>query len=78
MLPTARLLRKKFPKEQLLIDGMFDEDVTRAIREAQDDAAFEAVDADVETQYCCPACGYEWSGRPKPVSRASDEKGVAS
>lgn len=20
---------------------------------------------DIETQYCCPKCGYEWSGKPK-------------
>jgi len=20
---------------------------------------------DIETEYCCPKCGYQWSGRPK-------------
>lgn len=27
--------------------------------------AFPAYGEDLETQYCCPKCGYEWSGKPK-------------
>ena len=26
---------------------------------------FNSYDEDIETQYCCPKCGYEWSGQPK-------------
>lgn len=26
--------------------------------------AFPVVDEDLETDYCCPKCGYEWSGKP--------------
>lgn len=26
---------------------------------------FPAFDETIETQYCCPKCGYEWSGKPK-------------
>ena len=28
-------------------------------------ANFQEFTDDVETQYCCPACRYEWSGKPK-------------
>jgi len=26
---------------------------------------FSEYDDDIETEYCCPKCGYEWSGKPK-------------
>lgn len=26
---------------------------------------FPGYDDDIETQYCCPKCSYEWSGKPK-------------
>lgn len=29
---------------------------------------FPEVDEDLETQYKCPSCSYEWSGKPKPAS----------
>jgi ParB-like chromosome segregation protein Spo0J len=32
-------------------------------REAPED--FQEVDEDVETEYKCPSCGYQWSGKPK-------------
>ncbi len=25
---------------------------------------FSTYDEDIETQYCCPKCGYKWSGKP--------------
>jgi len=31
--------------------------------DAPDD--FQEYGDDIETQYCCPKCGYEWSGKPK-------------
>jgi ParB-like chromosome segregation protein Spo0J len=30
--------------------------------------AFPALDEDLETQYQCPKCRYEWSGKPKPAA----------
>lgn len=27
--------------------------------------AFPAFDDDIDTEYCCPKCGYSWSGKPK-------------
>ena len=26
---------------------------------------FDEVGSDIEMDYCCPACGYEWSGKAK-------------
>lgn len=26
---------------------------------------FESFDEDIDVEYCCPSCGYEWSGEPK-------------
>lgn len=32
-----------------------------------DDTPFDVLSPDtMETEYCCPSCGYEWSGSPKP------------
>tara|TARA_B100001059_G_C17592564_1_gene455397 strand:+ start:144 stop:683 length:540 start_codon:yes stop_codon:yes gene_type:complete len=31
--------------------------------ESPDD--FDEIDDDIETEYKCPSCGYEWSGKPK-------------
>ncbi|PJF21234.1 MAG: hypothetical protein CUN56_12120 [Phototrophicales bacterium] len=27
--------------------------------------SFKVYDEDIETEYCCPKCGYEWSGNPR-------------
>jgi hypothetical protein len=59
-----------------MLDGVFDDEQVREIQEAQDDDAFELVDLDVETDYACPSCGYEWSGQPKP-SRSEEKKEIA-
>lgn len=32
-------------------------------KEAPDE--FPEYDEDISTEYCCPKCGYEWSGKPK-------------
>ena len=61
---------KLHPKGQLFIDGMLDPEDVALIQAAQDEASFEVVDLDIDTQYCCPACGYEWSGQPKPGTKA--------
>jgi len=61
----GKALRKRHPVGQLLLD-VFDEQELREIDDARDDTAFKLIDADVKTEYCCPSCGYEWSGNPKP------------
>lgn len=33
--------------------------------EGQAPGAFPSFGEDVETQYCCPKCGFEWSGKPR-------------
>lgn len=30
-----------------------------------DSSKFPEVDEDIDVDYCCPKCGYEWSGKPK-------------
>jgi site-specific DNA-methyltransferase (adenine-specific) len=47
--------------------GYSDKDLV-ALSKLQDDpeppADFPTFDEDIETDYCCPKCGYEWSGKP--------------
>jgi len=26
---------------------------------------FKSYDEEIDTEYCCPKCGYQWSGKPK-------------
>jgi ParB-like chromosome segregation protein Spo0J len=51
----------------LLGSGWEDRDLTRLAMKLSpappDD--FTEYDSDVPTDYCCPSCGYEWSGPPK-------------
>lgn len=35
------------------------------LQEAQAPDEFPEYDDDIDTDYCCPKCGYEWSGSPK-------------
>ena len=34
-------------------------------REVAAPESFKEYGEDIETEYCCPKCGYEWSGKPK-------------
>ena len=52
--------------EQGFLEEMFDQETVQALKEAQADDVFPRVDENLETQYRCPACSYEWSGNPKP------------
>lgn len=65
-MPDVKKLRQLHPKGQGFLDGVLEADEIDAIEAAHDDSAFLTVDLDIETQYCCPKCGYEWSGNPKP------------
>lgn len=33
-------------------------------KEAAAPEGFASYDEDIETEYCCPKCGYQWSGKP--------------
>lgn len=37
-----------------------------ARREARPPAEFPTIDEDLPVDYCCPRCGYKWSGNPCP------------
>lgn len=52
------------------IGSMFDGFEFSKIPEAPD--GFGIVGSDLETQFQCPSCGYEWSGNPKPESGLHD------
>lgn len=36
-----------------------------AIKVVEPPEKFQEYDEDIDTQYCCPKCGYEWSGKPR-------------
>jgi hypothetical protein len=61
-----------FCGEGLDLTAMFTEEEFFALVGAAEDAGavvapaeFGAVDETIETAYCCPKCGYEWSGQPR-------------
>ena len=37
----------------------------KAYKELEPPEEFTTYDDNLETQYCCPKCGYEWSGKPR-------------
>lgn len=39
-------------------------------------AQFQAVGEDIETNYCCPKCGFSWSGNPKPGAGSGEDDQV--
>lgn len=54
--------------QQLLSDvaqnaGLYQDAPSPTEAEAPED--FPSYDETIETEYCCPKCGYEWSGKPK-------------
>jgi len=59
------------------LSGLFTDDEMADIMDeaagalAPDD--FNEFDEDIETEYCCPKCGYKWSGRPNPGGEETDE-----
>lgn len=50
------------------------EGMTSKVAEAIAPAEFKEIDENIETAYCCPKCGYKWSGSP---GGASDAEGDA-
>jgi hypothetical protein len=53
------------------LSPFFSEDELRALLGPAAPTEFKSVDINVTTNYCCPSCGYRWSGDPKPASAAS-------
>ena len=45
-------------------DGNYDGN-NESVDDAKPPEDFKEFDEDTETQYCCPKCSYEWSGKPK-------------
>lgn len=39
---------------------------------------FKSVDITISTTYCCPSCGYQWAGNPKPASAAAETAAAAA
>jgi len=58
------MAKKLPPTANDFLVGVFDKDDLDAIAT---DAAFPLVPHDLETDYRCPACSFEWSGTPKPA-----------
>lgn len=46
------------------LDGLLKK-LAREVSVPEAPEAFPTYDRDIETEYRCPRCGYEWSGRPK-------------
>jgi hypothetical protein len=44
------------------------EGMTSKVAEAIAPVEFKEIDESIETAYCCPKCGYRWSGSPGGVS----------
>ncbi len=60
--------------------GYFNSDLDKWIAECTEQAApddFTAYDENIETEYGCPKCGYEWSGQPKPGASEAGLSGAA-
>jgi hypothetical protein len=47
------------------VDGDDLDALLAQVQEAEAPEEFGAYDEDLATEYCCPKCGYEWSGKPK-------------
>jgi hypothetical protein len=63
---TVTALLEGLNVEDELLKGMLDEMADEAgliLPEPPDD--FPEFDDDIDTDYCCPRCGYSWSGAPR-------------
>jgi hypothetical protein len=47
------------------VDAMFGADQPAIADDAVPPDDFNAYDEAIDTEYCCPKCGYSWSGKPK-------------
>lgn len=65
-------LARELEQNDTIFDGMFhDEEMVELLKSIENRPDVEApgdfasYDDDIATEYCCPKCGYEWSGKPK-------------
>jgi len=56
----------------LLLLGFGEEELARLLAEVQAPAGFPEVGEDIQTDYCCPRCGYKWSGAADAGADRSD------
>lgn len=60
--------------DQLAFEGLLEATQGRATSppggQAQAPGEFPKIDDDLDTDFQCPGCGYEWSGNPKPNADA--------
>ena len=47
------------------LDDLVQRERPNEVSEKQAPEDFAEYNEDIDTQYCCPKCGYEWSGKPK-------------
>lgn len=66
--------KRRGPAASPLLADMFDAEFVAERLEAEATDAFQRVDGDLETEYRCPRCSYEWSGNPKPPTGVSIEE----
>lgn len=52
-------------RERELLDGIFrDDELNKLVVGIQAPEEFKEYGEGIETNYCCPKCGYRWSGKP--------------
>tara|TARA_R100001086_G_scaffold218584_2_gene135313 strand:- start:1581 stop:2099 length:519 start_codon:yes stop_codon:yes gene_type:complete len=49
-----------------ILTGFSPNEIEALILGVQPPDDFPSIDENIETEYGCPKCGYEWSGKPKP------------
>ncbi len=59
------LLANEFEIDELLEWGFESFELGLGGDDVSSPDEFPEYDDDIETEYCCPKCGYEWSGKPK-------------
>ena len=66
---TELLQQLSFQNDAVLdmLKAVSDDGISDAIKDMQPPDDFASFDDDIPTQYQCPSCNYEWSGRPRSV-----------
>lgn len=66
----ADVLQLVAADDLLELTGFGADELDRLLRRLAPPDAFAELDPDMETDYRCPSCGYEWSGAPAPPGAA--------
>lgn len=63
----AATLQEALAADQHVIDGVLDDhdDDSASDEDGPSPEDFQEIDDDIPTDYQCPRCGYEWSGKPR-------------